>query len=209
MKIAGRRNRKLNDRGLAALRIPKLALYGDRLSRQEEIPMRKMTLILLPALILLVSGCQQEAAQTADTPATVVPPPVQTDTAAMVRDIETVRDQWVAAAEKDDAATVTALYTADAVIDSPEEPSVAGREAIQAYWLKNFPLASGLQVRSKETEVSGDLAYDYGEFSQRITPPKGKAMDAQGRYLVVLKKQADGSWKIDKHFSFPLPPPKK
>jgi uncharacterized protein (TIGR02246 family) len=171
--------------------------------------MRKMTLILLPALILLVSGCQQEAAQTTETTATVAPQPAQTDTAASVRDIEAFRDQWVAAAEKDDAATVTAMYTADAMIDSPEEPSVEGREAIQAYWLKNFPLASGLQVRSKETEVSGDLGYDYGEFSQRITPPKGKAMDVQGRYLVVLKRQADGSWKIDKHFSFPLAPPQK
>src|SRR5688572_25928041 len=105
--------------------------------------MRKVIPILLPALILLVSGCQQAAAQTTDTMATVAPQPVQTDTAASLRDIEALRDQWVAAAEKDDAATVTALYTEDAVVTSPDDPSAEGREAIQALWVKNFPLSSG------------------------------------------------------------------
>ena len=171
--------------------------------------MRKVILILIPALILLVSGCQREATQTTETTATVAPQPVQTDTAASLRDIEALRDQWVAAAEKDDAATVTSLYTEDALVTSPDDPSAEGREAIQALWVKNFPLSSGLQVRSKEIEVSGDLAYDSGEFSQRITPPKGKAMDVQGRYLVVMKRQVGGTWRIDKHFSVPLPPPKK
>lgn len=169
--------------------------------------MRISALVLLVALSLVTAGCQQDPSQTAvKTAQTAVEQSAQTDTAADRQNIEQMREQWVAAAERDDAAAVAAFYGDDAVVTSPDSATAAeGRQAIQDLWSKNFPMATGLQVRSTETEVSGDLAYDYGEFSQRVTPPKGKATDVQGRYIVVFKRQSDGAWKIDKHLSFPLP----
>lgn len=169
--------------------------------------MRMFKLMLLVALSLFLTGCPRQAVEPTTDTAMVTEQPAVTDTAAARRDIEQIRDQWVAAAERDDAAAVTAFYTDDAVVTAPDTPAAEGRQAIQDHWARNFPISSALQVRSSETEISGDLAYDYGEFSQRITPPRGKAMDVQGRYVVVLKRQADGAWKIDKHLSFPLQPP--
>ena len=169
--------------------------------------MRKSLLVLL---CLVAAACQQERAQTpAENTANAAPPPAQTDTAADAQSVAQLRDQWVAAAEKDDAATVAGLYTDDAVLASGEG-TADGRQAIQGTFGKSFPMTSNLKITSRELEVSGDLAYDYGEYTQRITPPKGKAMDVTGRYLVVLKRQAGGGgWQIDKHVSFVVPPAAK
>jgi len=62
-------------------------------------------------------------------------------------------------------------------------------------------VASNTNIDAKETVVSGDVAYDYGTYTQTITPPKGKPMQVNGRYLVTFRKQPDGSWKISHHMS--------
>lgn len=165
--------------------------------------MRSLALTLLVSLSLLIAGCRQ--AETTAEPE-VSTQPAAPDPAVARQDIERLRDEWIAAAEKDDAATVTAFYTDDAVVASPTDPPAEGRQAIEALWTKNFPTASGLQVRSHSLEVSGEVAYDYGQFSQRITPPKGKPTDVTGTYLVVLQRQPDGAWKIARHVSFNMPP---
>lgn len=165
--------------------------------------MRSVALMLLVTLSLLVAGCQP-----AEPPAEpmVSTQPAAPDPAVDRAAIDRLRDDWIAASEKDDAMTVAGFYTDDAVHSSPDDPEVQGREAIQALWTRLFPAASGLKIRSLRQEVSGDLAYDYGEYTQRITPPKGKPMDVTGRYLVVLKRQPDGAWKLVNHTSFPLFP---
>ncbi|HUP47582.1 MAG TPA: SgcJ/EcaC family oxidoreductase [Thermoanaerobaculia bacterium] len=165
--------------------------------------MRIPALTLLISLSLMVPGCQQAEVPAEPAASEQLATP---DPAASRQDIERLRDEWLAAAERDDAAAVAALYTDDAVVASPDNPPAEGRQAIEALWTRNFPMASGLEVRSSRIEASGDLAYDYGEFSQRITPPKGKPMDVTGRYLVVLQRQPDGAWKITRHVSFNMPP---
>jgi len=112
----------------------------------------------------------------------------------------------VAAANNKDAATVGSMYSDDAVFVSSENPETRGRDAIQKAFSESFAVASDLKVNSENVEVSGDLAYDYGTFSQHLAPPKAKAMDLHGNYLVVFKKQSDGSWKIVRHVS--ATPPK-
>jgi ketosteroid isomerase-like protein len=48
-------------------------------------------------------------------------------------------------------------------------------------------------------EGRGDLAYAVGSYRQTLTPKKAGAKSLpteEGKYIEVLKKQADGSWKI-------------
>lgn len=52
-------------------------------------------------------------------------------------------------------------------------------------------------------DASGDLAYDSGHYSQDVTPPGGQPMKVSGHYVVVLKRQADGAWKIVQHIAPP------
>jgi uncharacterized protein (TIGR02246 family) len=120
--------------------------------------------------------------------------------------IAKLRDAWVAAANKKDAATVAGYYTDDAGFVTTESPFASGRSAIQAALTKSFAVASDLKVNSVKTEISGDIGYDYGTFTWHITPPNGKAFDSNGHYIVTFKKQSDGSWKIAEHVS--TTPPK-
>lgn len=164
--------------------------------------MRVLILTILISLSFLVAGCKPAEAP-AEAPA--VEQPATPDPAIAQQDIERLRSEWIAAAELDDAETVATLYTDDAVVASSDGPPAVGREAIKQMWTQAFPMGSGLQIRSHESAASGDVAYDYGEFSQRITPAKGKPMDVTGEYLVALERQSDGAWKITRHVSVSRP----
>jgi uncharacterized protein (TIGR02246 family) len=117
-----------------------------------------------------------------------------------------VRSTWKDLADKKDSAGVAALYSDDAVLVGTNIPPANGRAEIQTRLGQMFGASSVGSIDSKETVVSGDVGYDYGTFHQTITPPKGKAMEVDGTYIVTLHKQADGSWKITHHMSNVQPP---
>jgi ketosteroid isomerase-like protein len=56
----------------------------------------------------------------------------------------------------------------------------------------------GLSWKTGSLEVarSGDIAYETGAYDFVITDKNGKSSDAKGKYVVVWKKQTDGSWKV-------------
>ena len=123
------------------------------------------------------------------------------DEGAARAQIEQLRSNWIAAAERDDAATIAPMYVDDAVMVGSGTPPARGRDAIQQALAQGFPLTGNLRVDSRDLTVSGDVAYDYGEFSEQFTPPGGRAQTRTGHYVVILKRQDDGSWKIVRHIS--------
>jgi uncharacterized protein (TIGR02246 family) len=117
-------------------------------------------------------------------------------------EVERIRSQWLEAAERNDAAAVAALYSDDAIVTSPMGEAVRGRESIRELWTEQLPMSSDLDIDSSDFEVSGDLAYDYGTFSQTLTTPAGEEMEVEGEYVVILRRQDDGQWRITRHLSF-------
>lgn len=117
-----------------------------------------------------------------------------------------LRDDWTDGSHTQSASKVAAMYTDDAVLVGSEQPLASGRSAIEAALAKNFEMSHGLKINSENTEVSGNLAYDFGTYSQLIQPPKGAQIVVGGAYLVVLKRQSDGSWRIVRHMT--TTPPK-
>ena len=158
--------------------------------------MSKPMLVAIP--LLLLSACAEKSAETADTTTAAAVPA----TGAVV---DTAREAWMAAAAKDDAAAVGAMYTEDAVFVSSEAPPAIGRAAIQEAFARVFPISAIDRITSKEVVVSGDLAYDYGEYQQTITPPGGAPQAVRGHYVVILRRQSDGSWKLAKHLDVSPP----
>lgn len=148
---------------------------------------------------IVLGGCAKSSAPAADTSAGSTAMAPAADTAIATAAVAKLRNAWADAANRKDAATVAAMYSDNAVFVSSDQPVASGRAAIQAAFAKTFPISSDLKISSEKTEASGDLAYDYGTYTQRVTPPKGKAMEIGGNYLVVLRKQSDGSWKIVRH----------
>ena len=75
---------------------------------------------------------------------------------------------------------------------------VKGKDAIKMAWKPMLETPGpGLTFGTTYVEVarSGDLAYEYGTYDLKTEAKKGKVADEKGKYVVVWKKQANGSWK--------------
>ena len=158
--------------------------------------MRKRALII-SAVVL--AACGKEAPKSSDTTSVVATTKPADSGAAGRAAIMKVRDAWIAGEKKDDAAGVAALYTDDAVFVGTQTPAAHGKAVIQATLAKQFPVTSITSLDSKELVANDKVGYDFGEFTQEVTPPNARPTTVRGQYLVALARQADGSWKITKH----------
>jgi uncharacterized protein (TIGR02246 family) len=125
--------------------------------------------------------------------------------------IRAVDDAWGKAATAGDGNAIAALYTGDPTLYPPMENMVTG-EAAKKYFV-DFTTAYTVQAQltTEAVEGNGDLAYASGTYRITATPkkPGAKAMPPEeGKYVEVMKKQADGSWKIARDIWNQNAPPK-
>ena len=58
-------------------------------------------------------------------------------------------------------------------------------------------LSFDMAITNEEVQVSGDLAVARGTYAATVTPKDGgEAISIDGKYMTLLKRQPDGSWKI-------------
>jgi uncharacterized protein (TIGR02246 family) len=112
--------------------------------------------------------------------------------------VRAIDESWARAATAGDANAVGALYAADATVMPPGMASVKGEA--HKFW-SDFFGSMNVQAELSTTAVEGrgDLAFATGTYRMTLTPKKPGAKPyptEEGKYLEVLKKQADGSWKI-------------
>ena len=119
------------------------------------------------------------------------------DVAADIKAIDALRAQFAAAYNSNDAAAVAAYFADDAILMLPNQAAIEGRQGIQAmleaYFKEN---AAKIAHTPLETQVAGDWAFDRGNLTVTVTPKSGKPMEESLKYLVILKRQPDGSWKV-------------
>jgi uncharacterized protein (TIGR02246 family) len=95
---------------------------------------------------------------------------------------------------------IVSLYAADAVFLTGTGDRISGRTAIRLIFEKAMAAhTSDLMPRSLVTEVSGNLAYDSGEYSETITAAGVAKTELKGNYLIVFKRQRNGKWLIIEH----------
>jgi ketosteroid isomerase-like protein len=105
---------------------------------------------------------------------------------------------FAAAANAGNLDGVVAIYADDASLLPPNHPPVKGRDAIREYWgglLGAYNVK--FELSSETIEGRGDLAYNVGGY-HLDAKPKAKGpppIDEEGKFVEVLKRQADGSWK--------------
>ena len=113
--------------------------------------------------------------------------------------VRAVDAEWTRAASAGDGNAIAALYAKDATVLPPMEPVVQG-EAAKKYWVDFTNSFSGpTELTTTAVEGRGDLAYGAGTYRMTLTPKKAGAKPLpteEGKYIEVLKRQADGSWKI-------------
>jgi ketosteroid isomerase-like protein len=105
-------------------------------------------------------------------------------------------------------AALVAMYSTDASFMPPNESVVQGRAAIQS-WLSAFPPVTAFSLTPQQVEGRDDLAYVRGTYMMTVTPPGVPApVDDHGKYIVIERKQPDGSWLItDDIFNSDVPRP--
>ena len=135
-------------------------------------------------LALFALGCAQQPA-----------PDTRAADEAAIRNAEAA---WSKVAEAKQVDAMVAYYADDASLFLDNAPIATGKDAIRRTWEEMFQ-APGFSLSWKPVQVevalSGDLGYSRGTYELTMNDPKGKPMTDRGKYVVVWKKQADGSWK--------------
>lgn len=136
----------------------------------------------------------------------------ETNAAADIAAVSALRDGFTSAMNAGDAAAIGSLYTADGVSQHNHDKTVTGRDAIvegQKAMFSQFAIKA--EIMPDETVTMGTFGFDRGRYRMSMTPKAGgEAMVDEGRYVVLLRKEADGAWKVSSDIDnsiTPLPPP--
>ncbi len=148
-----------------------------------------LRLLLLLSFIVTIVSCAPSAEEAVEEAAT---------TEADVEAINSQRDEFITLNNANDAAGLASLYTNDAMLMPPNQTAVSGKQEIQSWFQTTFDqFTSEITLASEELEVVGDWAFDRGFYLIALTPKAGgEATEDRGKYITILRKQVDGSWKL-------------
>ena len=112
--------------------------------------------------------------------------------------VTNVLREIIAADNAMDVDRIASLYEEDAVNLPPNGPAVQGRVAIKERYRSGFAQAKlELSFISEETHVGGEWAFDRGITKGRNVWRNGDPpTEFEHKYVMLLRRQADGSWKI-------------
>lgn len=120
------------------------------------------------------------------------------DTAADEQAIAAVRGREMRAFTAGAIDSALAVFTADAVLMPPNEPTRAGADEIRA-WLQGMANQFSVAGRYSDAQltVSGDVAVERYVADLRLTPKAGgAATEERFKGIHVYRRQSDGSWRI-------------
>jgi uncharacterized protein (TIGR02246 family) len=111
------------------------------------------------------------------------------------RAIRDLVDAWLDASRRGDVETILSLMTDDAVFMTPgREPFGKTEFANEAAALRGLRLEGTSEIR--ELKILGDWAYLRNAIAIAITPKDGAPVRRSGHALTILRKDADGEWRV-------------
>ena len=158
----------------------------------------KLTALLAGALTL--AACA---------PAPTEAPAAKADDSSVITNL---RAKYETAENSGDVAAVLALWADDGILMQPNRPQLEGKAAIEEDYKQQFGMGkTDLKINGAEAVAMGDWAFERGSYTLKITGPDAAAaplVDDTGKYVVIAKKQSDGSWKTARLiYNSNLPPP--
>ncbi len=160
-----------------------------------KISMVAVVLIIFGALASTVTGCTNSAA----------------GEAADKEKVEEVFDDYASFAKDGDLEQWISLWSEDGKRLAPNAPASVGVEEIRAAVGPLFELFyfEEFNVDPDGVRILGDEAYVHGTYGFLLTPKAGgNSIEDSGKFLTILEKQGDGSWKIAiDSFNTSLPAP--
>ena len=108
-------------------------------------------------------------------------------------------NEYAVAANSGDMERWLSLWIDDGIQMAPDAPPRVGKEQIRAAIQPTFDLfvTSNMVINTEEVRILGDWAYSHGTHGFDMVPKEGgKSTSYSGKFLDIVVKQADGSWKI-------------
>ena len=94
---------------------------------------------------------------------------------------------------------VANAYMTDAKLFPPNEDIVSGKTHILNFWTPKGETTSKIvyhKVYSEEIKINGKEAWDWGRYEGRSRMEDGSEVSWNGKYVIVWKEVARGTWKI-------------
>ena len=93
-------------------------------------------------------------------------------------------EAYASATEAGDAVAISSLYTEDAILLTPDNPPISGRQAIQENYKRELGDGYKLIIKVLDFKDLGDTAYAVSGWETE---------DETGNALELLQRQSDGS----------------
>jgi len=125
--------------------------------------------------------------------------PSATEADAFRKTVEDIFATYSAANVQGDVDRYLSLWDENGVKMSPGKPAVYGKNAIGEGKRKSAKkwIYLSQDIKVEETQVFGNFGYARGTYTTSAKATSGETTSsADGKFLTIFKKQADGSWKI-------------
>jgi uncharacterized protein (TIGR02246 family) len=120
------------------------------------------------------------------------------DTEAEGKKLMELSREWSKDAATGDTAKIFKHWAEDAVMMSPGQPALKGKNAIREMVMGSFKIPGfkiSWEPQRVEVSQSGDMAYMIEENQITVNDSLDNPIVNKNKALTVWKKQADGSWK--------------
>ncbi len=122
--------------------------------------------------------------------------------------IDDIWKQYASSVATGDIDSWISLWIDDGIQKPPDAPPNIGKEKIRVF-IKNFmdsvPVTK-MVINSEEVREADDWGFSRGNYWFEMTSEEGETVKIEGKFLTILEKQEDGSWKIARDiFNFNAP----
>lgn len=124
--------------------------------------------------------------------------------------IKAVNEAYVLAWLKNDSAAVMKTLAPDAVLIPQGSRAIEGMKAIKQFWWPSGgkTTVTAFTITTEQIGGEGDVAYVRGTFTLSFIYEDGSnklERTNNGNYLMIMKRQADGAWRISHRMWGDLP----
>ena len=157
---------------------------------------------------IMLPSCAPQPEQQAEPVADEAP-----STEADVEAIKAVFKQYEDTITADDFEGYMALFVADCMVLPPNAAILIGKDTwrpwAQSTYFDQFDMEETITVQ--ETKIAGDWAFVRGSYTfQGIPKAEGETTGHDGKFISIVERQSDGSWKISHNiWSSDGPPPEE
>lgn len=114
-------------------------------------------------------------------------------------DLQRPNKEFAAAINAKDLTRLAAVYADDAVMMPPNGQAIKGKAQIQAFWKELIDQGMRVEsITSTGCAGSGSIGYDSGVAELRLAPAFGSPVMDTIKFVTVLQRGADGTWRISR-----------